>query len=106
MSSLGGHSSIVCFVAQEVDLICQWCIAHLLNLFRRVVLRASRVIVWCLCWCVYMTQVTIYVHMHFPPSLWCSQDVRRLRCDSFALSPSPNGGFIHFPPLLHPRRDL
>ena len=33
MSSLGSHWPIVCFVAQEVDLICQWCIADLLIWF-------------------------------------------------------------------------
>ena len=59
--------------------------------------------VLCLCWCVYMPHVTMYVHVHFFPSCWCSQDVRRLKCDSFALWGWPNGGVVHFFPLLQPR---
>ena len=53
--------------------------------------------------CFALVEVTMYVHVHFLPSCWCSQGVRRLKCDSFALWGWPNGGVDHFFPLFHPR---
>ena len=67
-----------------------------------LILRATRVMVWCLWWCCYMPHVPTYVNVHFLLSCWCSQDVRRLKCDSCALWGWLNGGMDHFFPLVPP----
>ena len=104
MSSPGGHWPIVCFFAKRwISMSMVYCSFANFALDYLLILRANRVMVWCLCWCLYMPHVTMYVHVHFLPSCWCSQDVRRLKFDSFAFRGWPNGGVDHFFPLLHPR---
>ena len=73
MSSLRGHWPIVCFFAQEMDLIINGLLViRQLSLDYLVILRANRVVIWCLCWSVYMPDVSMYVHVHFRLSCWCS----------------------------------
>ena len=73
----------------------RWCIAHLLFWFQGLLIRgANRVMVWCLHWCVYMTHATMHVHVHFLLQCWCSQAVRRLKCDSCALWVGPTAVLI------------
>ena len=65
MSSPTGHWPIVCFFANLMDLIVNGVLLYCyFGLDKMLILRGNRVMVWCLCWCVYMPYVTMNVHLH------------------------------------------